>query len=408
MNMNQYKDFLDNNKHEIFVFDYINRRALENGYKLYDKNEEYHKGDKIMFNFRNKLVALVEMGEDLSQGANMIVSHIDSPRLDVMPNNPFEIKDDETFCKVVPYGGIVAQVWLDRPLVLVGQAYNNKGELVKLNTEDDNLFFTISSLLPHLGGRKETSDLSCSKLMVRMGNDVLPFFEDKYGIGEEEFKFAELSFVPAGKAMDIGVDRNLIASYGHDDRVCAFAELEAMFNSGQSDRTKIALFTSYEETGSGQSTGAESEFIDDIFLELTKGNQLTMRRAIRNTKLVSADVCAGFDKVYSDHFEESCKVIVGKGTGIVPFLGSKRGNDATIEMREAIRKLCKDNGINYQIETTKVGEGGGGTVSTFFCIKGMEAIDIGVPVLAMHSPQELIHKEDLKATYDLYRIFFEN
>lgn len=119
MDMNHYKDFLDNNKHEIFVFDYINKRALENGYGLYDENKEYHKGDKIMFNFRNKLVALVEMGEDLSQGANMIVSHIDSPRLDVMPNNPFEIKDDETFCKVVPYGGIVAQVWLDRPLVLI-------------------------------------------------------------------------------------------------------------------------------------------------------------------------------------------------------------------------------------------------------------------------------------------------
>jgi aspartyl aminopeptidase len=338
----------------------------------------------------------------------MIVSHIDSPRLDVMPNNPFETKDNETFCKVAPYGGIIAQLWLDRPLVLVGQAYNNKGKLVKLNTEDDNLFFTISSLLPHLGGRKETSDLSYSKLMVRMGNDVLSFFEDKYRIGEEEFKFAELSFVPAGKAMDIGVDRNLIASYGHDDRACVFAELEAMFNSEQSNRTKIALFTSYEETGSGQSTGAESEFIDDIFLELTKGNQLIMRRAIKNTKLISAAVCAGFDKVYSDHFEESCKVIAGKGVGIAPFLGSKRGNDATIKMREAIRKLCEYNEINYQIETAKVGEVGGGTVSTLFCIKGMEAIDIGVPVLAMHSPQELIHKEDLKAAYNLYKIFFEN
>lgn len=406
MDFKAYKKFLDENKHEYIVLDYIENRAISNGYELYDEDKKYDSGDKLIFKF-NKFIALVELGEDFVEGANMIISHIDSPRLDVIPNNPYVEKDDGIFWKVAPYGGIIAQSWLDRPLVLVGKAYDKEGNAVIINTEKDKVFFTISSLLPHLNGRQEMRDLSYDKLMVRMGRDVVKKINKKYKLNEDSLKFADLSFVPAGKAMDIGFDKDLIAAYGHDDRCCAFAELEAILNSEKSSKTKIALFTSYEETGSGQSSGAESEIIDDIFLELLD-TEKRVRKSMRNSKMLSADVCAGFDSVYAKHFEENCKPILGKGVGIVPFLGSKRGNDATLEMREYVRKLCADNNIDYQIETTKVGEGGGGTVSTFFCIKGIEVIDAGIPVLAMHSPQELISKKDLDAIYRLYKVFFES
>lgn len=407
MNFNKYQEFLNCGKHEILAFDYIIEKALDKGYELYCNCKDYKPGDKLIFAFKKKLIALVELGDDLEEGSNMIISHIDSPRLDVIPNDPFVKEDDGVFWKTVPYGGIVAQLWLDRPLVLVGRAMNNKGETVNINTEDIGVSFTITSLLPHLGGRKETDELKCEKLLVRMGDNILEGLKDKYGLTEDNLKFADLSFVPYGNAYELGFNKEFIASYGHDDRVCAYAELEALFNSNASNKTKIALFTSYEETGSGQSTGAESQYIDDIFIELLDSEKIA-RRAIRNSKMISADVCAGYDSNYASHFEKNCKPICGQGVGIVPFLGNKRGNDATIVMREHVRKLCEDNNIAYQLETTKLGEGGGGTVSTFFCIKGVEVIDCGVPVLAMHSPQELIHKNDLQAAYDLYKVFFES
>ena len=407
MNFQSYIDFLNNNKHEYQVIDFIERRAIAEGFREFKEDKIYRQGEKIIFKF-DKLIALVVMGKEFSKGANVIVSHMDSPRLDVIPNNPFVEKDGEIFCKVVPYGGIISQSWLDIPLALVGKAYNKDGEEVLINTEKDNIHFTISSLLPHLGGRKEMKDLGYDKLLVRMGTNPKEFLKIMYGLKEENLKFADLSFVPSGKVMQLGIDRDLISAYGHDDKVCVFTELMAILESNDTDRTKIALFTSYEETGSGQLSGAESQFIDDIFLELANGEQLIMRRSMRNTKVISADVCAGFDSVYANHFEDKCKVKVGEGVGIVPFLGSKRGNDSTLEMRELIRKLCEDNNIKYQIETTKVGEGGGGTVSTFFTIKGMQVIDVGVPVLAMHSPQELIHRNDLFSVYKLYKVFYEN
>ena len=407
MNCQSYIDFLNNNKHEYQVIDFIKRRAIAEGFREFKEDKIYRQGEKIIFKF-DKLIALVVMGKEFSKGANVIVSHMDSPRLDVIPNNPFVEKDGEIFCKVVPYGGIISQSWLDIPLALVGKAYNKDGEEVLIDTEKDNIHFTISSLLPHLGGRKEMKDLGYDKLLVRMGTNPKEFLKIMYGLKEENLKFADLSFVPSGKVMQLGIDRDLISAYGHDDKVCVFTELMAILESNDTDRTKIALFTSYEETGSGQLSGAESQFIDDIFLELANGEQLIMRRSMRNTKVISADVCAGFDSVYANHFEDNCKVKVGEGVGIVPFLGSKRGNDSTLEMRELIRKLCEDNNIKYQIETTKVGENGGGTVSTFFTIKGMQVIDVGVPVLAMHSPQELIHRYDLFSAYKLYKVFYEN
>ena len=393
----EYKNYLESyGLHEVFAVDYLTIIGERHGFQVY--------------RFRDKLVALVKPGHrDIRNGANVIVSHLDSPRLDVLTGEPLVEKPDGVFLKVVPYGGIIPQLWLDIPLVLVGRIYTDDGP-ININTKDE-FEFTITSLLPHLDGRKEIEKFSINNLMVRVGNskkeNVLEYLKENYGIHEDDFELADLSFVPATSVRELGFDKELITGYGHDDSSCAYASLMALLNSDSEDKTQIAIFASYEETGSNQATGCNSEFIDDIFLDLADGEFAIARQAIRNSMIISADVCAGFESTYSSHFEDSAKAIVGHGVSIVPYLGRKRGNDTDFHFRTLIKQLALDNDIKYQIETTKVTEGGGGTVSTFFTTKGSYVIDVGVPVLAMHSPQEVISKTDLFETYRLYKAFFE-
>ena len=409
--IDEYKYLLEEGLHETQVLKYIKDKAEDVGYKSYNHSKYFNVGDKVIFEFRDKLIALIEIGEDISKGANLIVSHIDSPRLDVIVGNPIVSNDDGTFIKTQPYGGIIPQLWLDRPFVMVGKIKVDD-EIKYINTGEKGHLFSITSLLPHLRGRKEVKDLSYDKLLVRMSNgnkeELFEMLEKEYGITKENFELADLSFVPYFKTLEMGLDKDLLMGYGHDDKSCAYAELEAMLTSKPNKRTKIALFTAYEETGSGQMSGAETQFIDDIFLTLANGNMLLAREFMRNTKVISADVTGGFDSNYSSHFEDSAKAICGNGVALVPFTGLKRGNDASIEMREYIKGLCINNDVKYQVDTTKVSEGGGGTVAMFFGIRGMETMDAGVSILSMHSPQEILSKRDLYETYKLYKVFYES
>ena len=407
MNVFEYMNFLDNCKHEYQVIDYIERNALSEGFREFKDDKIYRQGEKIIFKF-GKLIALVVMGRDIREGANVICSHMDSPRLDVIPNDPYVEKDGEVFWKVVPYGGIISQSWLDRPLALVGKAYDKEGREVLIDTEKDDIHFTISSLLPHLGGRKEMKDLTYDKLMVRMGTRPKDFLEMMYGLTEDNLKFADLSFVPSGKVMEIGFGKDLISAYSHDDKSSTYVGMKTIFDSEDTDRTKIFIGVSYEETGSYQSSGAVSQFIDDIFLELANGDQLTMRRSMRNSRVISGDVTHAYDSVYAKRFETNCMAKLGEGVAIVPYTGAKRGSDSTLEFREFIRKLCEDNNIKYQIDTVKSTENGGGTVAKFFSERAMDCIDIGVGLLAMHSPREIAHKDDLRGMYKLYKVFYES
>lgn len=401
--INEYKDFLVNHGlHETFTLDFINKEARKKGFRPYFWGDIVQKGDKIIYT-KDKLIALVEVGE--WSGTNLIVSHIDSPRLDVIPNDPIEVNQDGVFFKVVPYGGIIPQLWFDRPLVLVGNAFDSDGNLIKVNSKDENKFFSMTSLLPHLKGRQEIQNMTYDKLKIRVSNNEDEF--KAFGLTKDDLKLANLSFVPYVEPMDMGLDGDLMSGYGHDDSCCAWAELQAFFDS-ESEFTKIALFTSYEETGSAQLSGADSQFIDDIFLTLANGDMMKSRHMMLNTNVISADVCAGYDSNFSNHFESGARAVCGKGTAIVPFLGLKRGNDSNIFLRKIIKDLCDENEIDYQIESTKATEGGGGTVSTFFARRGMYAIDIGVPVLAMHSPLEQISKHDLEEIYKLYKAFYES
>ena len=406
-----YMNMLDiGGTHELFTLQYIENMAIKNGYVPFKENNLYRRGNKLIFRYRDKFLALVRLGIDITQGANIIVSHVDSPRLDVIVGKSIIENEDGVFFKVIPYGGIITKSWLDRPLALVGRVQTDNG-ITYINTKGD-YDFTVTSLLPHLNGAKEMRELSQDKLLVRIGNNkkesVLKFLEETYSIKEEDLELADLSFVPSDDSKFIGFDKELIAGYGHDDKSCAYAELRAMLDAKHhNERTTIAIFASYEETGSAQTTGCQSEFIDDMFLELTH-DAIRARRAVRNSNVVSADVCAGFESTYANHFEPCAKAIVGQGVGVIPYLGKKRGNDTEFDFRTNIKQLALDNDVKYQIETTKVTEGGGGTVSTFFAVRGCHVIDVGVPVLAMHSPQEVISKHDLYECYKLYRAFYEN
>ena len=393
----KYREYLGfSGLHEVFAVDHIAHLGELRGLKV--------------FRFRDKLVALVKEGENnIVEGANVIVSHLDSPRLDVIVGAPLIEKEDGVFLKVIPYGGIIPQSWLDIPLVLVGRIYTDE-KPITINTTDE-FEFTITSLLPHLDGNKEMAKFDMNNLLVRVGNskkeNVLELLKERYGIHEDDFELADLSFIPATQVRELGFDKELITGYGHDDSSCVFTSLMALLDSESTHKTQIAIFASYEETGSNQATGCNSEFIDDIFLDLAHGDFKVAREAIKNSLIISADVCAGYESVYSSHFEDCAKAVVGNGVGIVPYLGRKRGNDTDFHFRALIKQLALENEIKYQVETTKVTEGGGGTVSTFFTTKGSYVIDVGVPVLAMHSPQEVISKTDLYETYRLYKAFFE-
>ena len=293
-----YMNMLDiGGTHELFTLQYMENMAIKNGYVPFKENNLYRRGNKLIFRYRDKFLALVRLGIDITQGANIIVSHVDSPRLDVIVGKPIIENEDGVFFKVIPYGGIIAQSWLDRPLALVGRVQTDDG-ITYINTKGD-YDFTVTSLLPHLNGAKEMRELSQDKLLVRIGNNkresVLKFLEETYSIKEEDLELADLSFVPSDDSKFIGFDKELVAGYGHDDKSCAYAELRAMLDAKHhNERTTIAIFASYEETGSAQTTGCQSEFIDDMFLELTH-DVIRARRAVRNSNVISADVCAGFE-----------------------------------------------------------------------------------------------------------------
>lgn len=404
-----YKKMVNNyGLHERLMVNYIKEQAIEQGFVEYKDFCNYKHGDKIFYVFRDKLIILMKLGLDF-KGSNMIVSHLDSPRLDVIVGNPIVEREDGTFLKTIPFGGIIQQSWLDRPLALVGRVEDKEGNVIDINTKG-KYDFVISSLLPHLDGRKEMKELKYDKLLVRIGNkkeNMLKKLQKQYNLADNFLEFADLSFVPSDNVREVGFDKELLTGYGHDDKCCAYAELQAFFEAELKDMSQVAIFASYEETGSRQSTGCQSDVIEDFFVDVMQSVR-TAKAFMRNSFMISADVCAGYEHQYAGHFEDAAKAVVGQGTAVVPYLGRKSGNDSSFEIRKFIKDLLVKNNIDYSIETTKVSEGGGGTVSSFFAVKGCEIIDVGIPVLAMHSPQELISKHDLYETFRLYKAFFES
>jgi len=430
-----YKDFLDWAKTEREAVSCIMEAASREGYV---KDPRTGPPQKMMRVLHEKCIALVRPGKSpLEEGMRLIVSHIDSPRLD-LKQRPLYEEADLGFMKTHYYGGVKKYHWVARPLALHGRIVKGDGSRLDLAVGEDpeDPVFAILDLLPHLARKtqyekKLEEAIPAEKLNLLVGGiplgdhetkerfklAVLDHLHRRYGIVEEDFVSAELEVVPAEKARDVGWDRSLVGGYGQDDRICAFASLRALLDGEEkSEKTALVLFVDKEETGSDGATGAKTRLIESIVqdllvLEGRRPDPRTVYRVLAASKALSGDVNGALDPDYQDVHEKRNAAMLGYGVCLTKFMGrgGKVGaNDANAEYVGWLRKLFSEQGVVWQTgELGKVDAGGGGTVSKFLSVYGMEIIDCGPPVLSMHSPFEISHKGDLYMTYKGYRAFLE-
>lgn len=436
-----YKDFLNQGKTERESAREIIKRAKKSGFKslneIIKSNEKLVPGMKLYANNKDKGVALFVLGrESIEKGMNIVGSHIDSPRLD-LKQNPLYQDSEMAFLKTHYYGGIRKYQWVSLPLALHGVVIKKDGEKIDIVIGEDETdpIFLITDLLPHLakdqGSKKLDEAIAGEGLNLIIGSipysdeeidekiklNVLNILNEKYGITEEDFTTAELEAVPAGKARDVGIDRGLVLSYGHDDRVCAYTCLQAILEVENPEITSVGLFVDKEEIGSVGNTGMHSHFFEDTVAEivsLTEENysDLKLRRALANSKVLSSDVAAAYDPNYPEVFDKLNNAYIGKGVTLVKYTGSRGkggSNDANAEFISYIRRIFNDNNVIWQTsELGKVDQGGGGTIAYILANYGMEVVDCGVPVLSMHAPYEAVSKADVYMTYKGYKAFYKS
>src|SRR6056297_548194 len=430
-----YKEFISKAKTEREASDYIEAEAKKKGFiDLYSEdNESFDPKGKYYAKNRGKSIIMINIGEsDLIDGVNIIGAHLDSPRLDLKQNPIYEDSDMVLF-KTHYYGGIKKYQWTSLPLALHGIVYKSDGGKVSISIGEasEDPVFLISDLLPHLAkdqnAKKMSEAVTGESLNVIIGNrpsdeeknpfklNLLKILEEKYKIKEDDFKVAELEVVPAGKARDSGFDRSMVMGYGQDDRSCSFAAMKALFSKESYKRSAVAVFSDKEEIGSVGNTGMLSSFFENFMAEILfriKGsyNELMLRRLLSNANVFSADVVNGFDPDYPEVSDKLNSAYLGRGVSISKYGGSKGksgSNDANAEYISKVRMLMKkENSVWQTGEVGKVDQGGGGTIAYILANKGAEVVDIGLPVLSMHSPFELISKVDLYMAYRAYDIFF--
>ena len=395
-------------------------------------------GDRVYVNWMNKsFMSFIVGREPLETGMNILGAHIDSPRLDVKQNPLYE-EADLAYLDTHYYGGIKKYQWVAQPLALHGVLCKKDGSTVTVAIGEDaaDPVFYITDLLPHLAQEQMTKtaakviegeelNLVIGGMPVKDGDEdkasvtagVLAILKDRYGVEEEDFLSAELEIVPAGKARDVGFDRSMIASYGHDDRVCAFPSMQAVLDfEGVPTYTACAILTDKEEIGSVGATGMNSRFFENVVAEFAdlagaKGD-LALRRVLANSRMLSSDVSSGFDPNFASAFEKKNTAFLGRGVCFNKYTGSRGksgSNDANAEYIAQLRRMLDDDGVAYQItEMGRVDLGGGGTIA-YMCAKyGMNVIDAGVAVLSMHAPYEVISKVDLYEAYRCYCTFLKD
>ncbi len=424
-----YKKFLDAAKTEREATAEIVRLAKKQGYKPFDESKAYSAGDKIYFVNRDKSVICSTIGEKpLDAGTRLMIAHIDSPRLDLKPNPLYEDGEISLF-KTHYYGGIRKYQWGVMPLALHGVVMKANGEKVEIciGEDDSDPVFCVSDLLPHLSKEQNKRPLSeglkGEELNIIIGS--LPFededakqrvklktmqlINEKYGITERDFTRAEIEAVPAQKARDIGFDRSLIGAYGHDDRVCAYPALMAEFSLNKPTFTSVTVLTDKEETGSDGVTGLQGDYVFHYLQRLAKLQNANYLDMLVNSKCVSADVDAAFDPTFPDVYDPlNCSrlnsgVIVTKYTGSG---GKNSTNDATAEMMGYVTGILDKNDILWQTgELGKVDAGGGGTIAKYVANRNVDTVDVGVPVISMHAPFEIVSKLDVYMTYKAFSAF---
>ena len=434
-----YMQFLSGCKTERECVKDIVQRAKLAGYKSLEEVMEQKKrlksGDKVYAVCMQKAVALFCIGtEPMEKGLNILGAHIDSPRLDVKQNPLYE-DGDMAYLDTHYYGGIKKYQWVTLPLAIHGVVVKKDGSSVQIHIgeKEEDPVFCVSDLLIHLAGEQmekkagkviegENLDLlvgsipleSEEKDAVKKG--VLAILSKEYGMEEEDFISAELEIVPAGKARELGFDRSMILSYGQDDRVCAFTSLDAMLAVDAPKRTSCCLLVDKEEIGSVGATGMRSRFFENSLAEVMaltgEYQELTLRRALKNSKMLSSDVNAGFDPLYAASFDKKNASYCGSGMVISKYTGSRGksgSNDANAEYLAQLRNIFDQNHAHYQTaELGKVDAGGGGTIAYIAALYGMNVIDCGVAVLSMHAPWEVTSKADVYEAQKCYVAFLQN
>ena len=436
----EYKKVLDIGKTEREFVDFGVELAKECGFVDARFKEMFLPGDRIYYVNREKNVVLAVIGkEDILKGINYVVSHIDSPRLDLKANPLYE-EFELAYMKTHYYGGIKKYQWASIPLALHGVVVLGDGRRVKIviGEHEDDPVFTVPDILPHLdrvvqGERKAREVIKGEELQIIVGSipsvikddeikelvkySVLEKLNEAYGMTEEDFISAELELVPSQKAKDVGIDRSLIGAYGQDDRICGYTSLRAILDiEGIPERTAVCFLADKEETGSDGSTGLQSQYLEYFPADMiakAKGmySDLYLKKTLWNSKALSSDVTVGIDPVFKSVNDPQNAAQLNYGIVITKYTGSGgkySTNDADAEYVGEIRKLLNDSGIKWQTGMLgKIDEGGGGTVAKYLAMKGIKTIDVGPALLAMHSPFEISSKLDVYETYRAYKVFFE-
>lgn len=423
-----YKEFITEAKTErIFVKKAISF-AESNGFSEFDPDKKYNVGDRVYYNNRKRAIILAVIGkEPIKNGVNIAAAHIDSPRLDLKPNPLYE-DSDLALLKTHYYGGIRKYQWPVMPLALHGVFAKKDGTVteVSIGEDENDPCFVVTDLLPHLAAEQSKRTLAegikGEELNILVGShpfkddkeselvklNILNILKEKYGIKEEDFLSAELEAVPAYKARDIGFDRSLIGAYGHDDRVCAYPALIAALNIKKPKKTAVIVLTDKEEIGSEGNTGLNSSYLKYFIEDLALAENTPVHRVLKNSRCLSADVNAAFDPTFPSVMEKRNASFVNRGVVITKYTGARGKydtSDASAEYMASIRAMLDNAGICWQIgELGKVDEGGGGTVAKYIASLDVDVVDLGVPVLSMHSPFEVVGKFDV---YMAYLAFFE-
>lgn len=417
-----YKQFLNVARTEREAVREAIAMAEEAGFVPYEYGMTLQPGAKVYCSNRGKALMLAVMGrEPLSEGCVIAGAHVDSPRLD-LKQIPLYEDTEMAYFKTHYYGGIKKYQWVTIPLELHGVVALKNGDLIDvvIGRDPDDPQFVITDLLPHLGADQMKKTLAegitgeglnlligsvpyadAGKNRVKLA--ILSLLYDDYGITEEDFLSAELTAVPAFEARDIGLDRSMIGAYGHDDRVCAYAELRAIFDVDVPERTAVCLLADKEEIGSEGVTGMKSRAFESFMADLCEQQDVPLRRCFEKSFCLSADVCNAFDPNFPEVSEKRNEAKINYGMGICKYTGArgKSGtSDASAEVVAHLRRLFAENGVVWQLVALgKVDQGGGGTIAKFMAERNIDTIDAGVPVLSMHAPFETVSKFDCWMTY---------
>lgn len=427
-----YKKFLNHAKTEREAVEFAVKQLEENGFVKFSKNMKLSAGSKVYYNNRGKAIIASIIGTDpIEEGTRICAAHIDSPRLDLKQCPVYEA-DEIALFKTHYYGGIKKYQWTTIPLSLHGVIVKQDGTSVKINIgEDENdPVFCVTDLLPHLATeqmkRPATQIVTGEELNIVIGSrpfksdseselvklNILKILNEKYGVTEDDFLSAELEAVPAFKAQDVGFDRSMIGSYGHDDRVCAYPALQAILKCKNPKKTSVVVLTDKEETGSDGNTGLVSSYLKYFIADLAEALGSDGRTVLSHSECMSADVNAGFDPTFPDVLEKKNASFLNYGVVVTKFTGArgKSGtSDASAEYVGRIRSLLNKNDIIWQTgELGKVDLGGGGTVAAYIANLNVDTIDVGVPVLSMHAPFEIVAKTDVYMAFRAFLVFLED